>query len=414
MRSLIKKLLKEELGVPKGIYETSLLIYDDILSLLKGEKVTKEKYNYSLSRSDNYKINEYEIKTIQLTLNVQETDLVDTIELYEGGVNLTFTSKKYKGVKVFEVVDKQGVSRLYFSFAAPLGWEISDLVNFFVNNKEIIIETLSHEYTHEYNNFMEKKINFYKRVEYDTSKQMFNFFPHLDKLSFYIYFMSKIESLVRPSEVSSSLKSRGIERKDFLNFLFDNGTYKTLKEIQNFSYEKLKSDIKSELKQSDAKNFVKKIIKNNFKINASGLSDDELTQELLIMYYALLIDKKITMVRNMYDFYEAPPSWFFKLAGDFNKILNRTKGFEKIPNIFFEKTIKNLNFEATKMIKKISKLYAMIEDKKVTESIIDPKIYGIVNNQKEEHLKRMEEIFVKHDKNETKESKNEKSKPKKR
>lgn len=414
MRSLIKKLLKEELGVPKGIYETSLLIYDDILSLLKNEKLTKDQYNYSLSRTDNYQINEFEIKTIQLTINVSETIMVNDVEFYEGAINVTATSKMKKGIKVFEIVDNQGVSQLFFGFAAPTDWEIGDLISFFINNKEEMVRVLSHEFKHEYDNFMNKKINFYKRVTYDSAKLMFDFIPPLDKLSFYIYYMSKIESLVRPTEVSTSLKIKKIERKDFLNFLFDDNTYKTLKEIKDFSYEKLKSELKLMLNDTNYKNFVRDAVENNFNINVDNLSDDELVKELLIMYYVLLTDKKISIVISRYNFFESPPEWFFKLSRNFSKILNREKGFEEAPNIFFGKTIKNLNFEAEKMIKKISKLYAMIEEKKMNESIINPKIYGIVNNQKEEILKRMEEIFMKRDKNETKESKYGKSKPKKR
>ena len=53
----------------------------------------------------------------------------------------------------------------------------------------------------------------------------------------YMYYISGIENLVRPTEVAYSLKRKNITKSQFKDFLENNRVYKELLEIKNFTYD---------------------------------------------------------------------------------------------------------------------------------------------------------------------------------
>jgi hypothetical protein len=63
--------------------------------------------------------------------------------------------------------------------------------------------------------------------------------------------------------------------------------------------------------------------------------------------------------------------------------------YEKNPTKFFEDEIENFQYIANKMIKKISKVYALAKDDKqpVEESILNWELYQKVKEQKEGKIK---------------------------
>jgi hypothetical protein len=70
------------------------------------------------------------------------------------------------------------------------------------------------------------------------------------------------------------------------------------------------------------------------------------------------------------------------------KFLSYVMKYEKNPTKFFEDEIENFQYIANKMIKKISKVYALAkDDKPVSESIINWELYQKVKEQKEGKIK---------------------------
>ena len=63
-------------------------------------------------------------------------------------------------------------------------------------------------------------------------------------LFYFLYFITTIENLVRPSEIYSQMKEGNISREDFLEFISSNTTYQTLKKINNFSVNDMISTLK--------------------------------------------------------------------------------------------------------------------------------------------------------------------------
>jgi hypothetical protein len=70
------------------------------------------------------------------------------------------------------------------------------------------------------------------------------------------------------------------------------------------------------------------------------------------------------------------------------KFLSYVMKYKKNPTKFFEDEIENFQYIANKMLKKISKLYAMAkDDEQVSESILNWDLYQKVKEQKEGKIK---------------------------
>jgi hypothetical protein len=179
----------------------------------------------------------------------------------------------------------------------------------------------------------------------------------LNDFLFYSYFIHSIENVVRPTEVASELKSDNISKKDFLKFLINSETYKNLKNAQNFTYEGLKEslyqyipNIKQQMDEEDfdyegmSDNEIIDLILKIFLINLSNWKGDEM--------YKRLISNPLEMILG---FKGEKDKFFRRFIGYIQKFGDN---YEK----FFKTEEKRFHFVATKMIKKISKLYDMAKN----------------------------------------------------
>lgn len=109
-----------------------------------------------------------------------------------------------------------------------------------------------------------------------------------------IYFIHNIENLVRPVEVVSLMRSGKINREGFYDFLLNNDTYKKLKQISNFSYEKLREDLKQE--SDNIRNFLINLRHPNVR---QFKTDDQLVDELLRIVYINLTSRSLDTAKEM-------------------------------------------------------------------------------------------------------------------
>ena len=133
----------------------------------------------------------------------------------------------------------------------------------------------------------------------------------------------------------------------------------------------------------------------------SNMTIDEKIKKVLKVVHIDLVNNKmdlfVTMTEHsMDDFLKfgaqlgiMPPGFEEKLKGlektneIRQKFFNYAIKYQKNPTKFFEDEFENFNFVANKMLKKISKLYAMAnEDEQVSESIINWELHQKIMEKK--------------------------------
>lgn len=385
-----KKILNERLGVPEGIIDVSKILYNDIIDIFF-KKLSKYKrtYNFSIKPKLPYQIKDFTIDKVELEITLHETDQTDVVDFIGMSVKSSF-SKDFSGEKPKFINDIKSTSKIEFDLVVPEVWDVNMVKEYLQNKKVKIISSFAHELKHEYDDFKSKTFSLVERVNYNVARKMMGWLKPLNDFSYYLYFISNIESLVRTTEISTELDLMGITKKQFLNFLLKNRTYKLLKDIQNFSFDNLKNNLLEYIKE------IEKIF-DEIEIDYSDMSDSEKVDEILRLYVVNFSNKKFKdYLRYMTDsfmddilgFSEKKENWIEKYKRTISK-------YENNEIKFFENSEKLFKFVSTKMIKKISKLYDMLSEKTVSESIHNPELYSIINKNNERIIKDLKEIVKK-------------------
>ena len=271
----------------------------------------------------------------------------------------------------------------------------NDFYNFLLNNKAKVMASLSHEVKHLYDKCMLGKQMFGELASYNIWSNKRLGIPVIDKFIFYLYLISKAESLVRSSEIAGGIVSASITKDEFKEFLESTDVYQQIMEMKSFSYENMKSDlyndidtIKLRLEQSD--------------IDVPE-SEDEIVDYMLHLTYENIVGSKIQLLADMMGISDS----FRQLLGlikkeeqeYFDKFIK--KNIYKTKEEYFAYCEKLIKFEANKVLKKISKLYDMCKDtnvnplqSKITDkSIINPKLHDkyVADNS----IKNYESFFSK-------------------
>jgi hypothetical protein len=208
-----------------------------------------------------------------------------------------------------------------------------------------------------------------------------------------------IENLVRPSEFAGAIDAAGITKKEFYNFLMDNRTYKMLDEIRSFTYDKLREDLKN-----DMSNIIEVFKENN--INYLGLSEDQIIDETLHLFFLNIKNWKAEMFHRLLstNFIESLLGFSNEKEKFFRKYLKNLDRFGENYKKYFEYEEKMFNFVATKMIKKIGKLYDMTKNVK-TESIINWELWQKIKGENTKIVTELKYPTTKSKKQTTKPSK---------
>jgi hypothetical protein len=208
--------------------------------------------------------------------------------------------------------------------------------------------------------------------------------PVIDHKFFrYMYYTSIAENLVRTTEVASELKSKNITKSQFKEFLENNNVYKEFIEIKNFTFNSLIEGMKEQMNWVDA-------LLEHIGTDPENMSENEKIDEVLNLVYVNLVNLRMGIFNDMISDKADEIRNFLKLMSknvpsfleDDNKekmdnlrtkFLNYLIKFQNNPTGFFEDECEKFNYISTKMLKKISKLYAMAKDDEqpVSESIIN-------------------------------------------
>lgn len=359
MVKFTKEVLLEALGVPEGILKSAESMYKQLLKYISDESdIDVEDENYYFKLDGPFKINEYKIKSIKLRLTFITTDNVDTITI--ASLGFSARARLDNNLTLINSNDKNNLE-MSINIAIPDTITFSELYQFIKVKDKDIISSFAHELKHSYDSVKKPSESIRNRSKYLAYTSVGFGLKPIDEFIFNLYYTTVIESLVRPTEVMSLLKQNKVKRKNFIDFLLNNETYNTLKKIHNFSLDKLLMELSQEMPTINS-------ILNHLNEQGRYNTDEEkidrilyltyinLTNDMGKTFFSVLIDNPFEASFGFLD--ERKPVML-------NNFINEITKFNDNPKDFFEYEEKKFKFVSSKMMKKLSKLYAMLpEDKK--------------------------------------------------
>ena len=370
MRELIRKILKEDLGVPRNIVHVANQIYNDVINNLVDTETVEEINNVDSYFKGKFKIGDLKFNMVIYTF---EFHIDDDNEIMVAGLATSGSFKVTKKFKIKSTLNKNEF-HLKFIITAPPDATGKDIKNYMIKEKPEFISSITHELKHKYDDFKKPKTSLTSRAEYGAiSNNRFGNIDPINKFLHNLYFTHTIENLVRPSELAGALDAGEITKKGFYEFLTNNRVFKQLKQIQGFTYEGFREELMDYIDE------IKSLFDAN-DVDYEGLSNDEIVDKTLELLLLNLRQWKAESVHRL--LLKSPIEMLFGFKGKkgkfFDEYLEKLSKYQGDFKKYFEYEQKMFNFVATKMIKKISKLYAMTKND-ANESIINWDLWQKVN-----------------------------------
>lgn len=384
------RLINEALGVPSSIVEAGEEMYYIIADDLKSITEKEEEYEFSgevdftIGEKQKIIIDGYELKVI-----VIEDDDYDGVAIAQMGMRQTFgfdRSIKMKRIK------PSSNAEFTITFVANPSWVPKDLYEEFISKKDEYIGSITHELKHKYDKQVNQISLIGKDAEYSGPQNAPRFgIPSIDdEFYHYLYYTNAAESVVRPSEVATNIKTQNITKSQFKDFLLKNKTFNTLQKIKDFTFESFIKGIYDNMDRVD-------FILNKVNEDPESMTDKEKVERILDLIYVNLVNSKMEKFDEYVDGPDSDPLFklFSQMFGD------RLPGFEDVSDVrekfvkyilryknkpvrYFQDEIKKFNKIADKLMKKIAKLYDIAKDDNegVTESIINWELWKLIQEKK--------------------------------
>jgi hypothetical protein len=388
-------LINEALGVPDNILDAADMLYDIVERDIKSIRDIQDEYNFDgelefeLGDKKKIKIDSYTL-TVKIEEIEDEEGVLDIVSMGMGGA-FGFNRDVY-----MKENEPSTILELTITFAVGENWKPEGLIEKMEEDKDEHVASLAHEIKHKYDKQSKQFGLIGQDAEYQATQRRGIFgIPVIDRVFFrYLYYISGIENLVRPTEVAYKLKRKNITKSQFKEFLENNVVYKELVEIKNFTFEDFINRLKESEDRLDA-------LIEHIGDDPSDMTIDEKIKIVLEVSYIDLVNNRMQMFMTMTEHGMddvikfgtqlgiLPPELEGNLEGIQKtdairqKFLKYVMKYEKNPTKFFEDEIENFQYVANKMLKKISKLYAMAkDDEQVSESIINWELHQQIMEKK--------------------------------
>jgi len=389
------KFINEALGVPENILDAADMLYDIVERDIKSIDRIQDGYEFDgdiefeLGDKKKVMIDSYELK-----VNIEEIEdqegVLDIISMGMGGA-FGFNRDVY-----MKETQPSTTLELTITFAVGENWEPEGLIRKMEEERDEHVSSLAHEIKHKYDKQSKQFGLMGPDAEYQATQRRGNFgIPAIDRVFYrYMYYIHAIENLVRPTEVAYTMKRKNITKSQFKEFLENNRVYRELVEIKNFTFDDFISQLKEQEERLD------KLIEH-IDEDPSNMTLDEKINRVLEVTYIDLVNNRMELFmimteHAMDDFLKFGSQLGLLPSGTEEKVkqlektdevrqkfLKYVMKYEKNPTKFFENEIENFQYVANKMIKKISKLFAMAkDDEPVSESIINWELHQKVREQK--------------------------------
>jgi hypothetical protein len=365
------RLITEALGVPDYILDAAEMLYDVVEQDIKSIDSIEDEYEFDgdiefeLGDKKKVKIDSYELKV--------------SIEKIRGG-GFAFNRDVY-----MKETEPSTTLDLSITFAVGENWEPEGLIRKMEEERDEHVASLAHEIKHKYDKQSKKFGLIGPDALYQATQRRGNFgIPVLDGVFFrFMYYIHGIENLVRPVEVASSMRSKNITKSQFREFIENSRVYRELVQIKNFTFEDFINQLKGSEDRLDA-------LLKHIGEDPSNMSIDQKIDRVLEVAYIDLVNNRMEMFVRMTEHHMDDMLRFGAQLGVLpsrldkgveklkktdeirQKFLKYVMKYEKNPTKFFEDEIENFQYIANKMIKKISKVYALAkDDEQVSESILN-------------------------------------------
>lgn len=360
MKQKVKQLLREALGVPDNIIKLSTWVYDEFVDRLKTNLPDSDGWDFdgwddNVLLKGNFNIADYRFSKIKINYNIRLSKSITEPSVY--GMAFSYKSDFNDSTMQLKNVSKSDTVELIVNIAIGKGNTAGQIIREFEKEKNLYASSFAHELKHAYDTYKKNTTPLTSNTEYRVfSKLRFGIGP-IDEFIHNLYYTHMMEGLVRTTEVAMNMEILGINKKDFIEFLANNRTYKTLKEINSFNMNDFRNKL---IANKDA-------IINSFNDSDVPIpnTDEELVNEVLDLTFKNIKHGKI---RNLTDYLGGnnPFAMLFGF-GDSNhtKFINDyTSSLEKFKNYqeYFAYEEKMFKFVSEKLIRKINKLYAMAKD----------------------------------------------------
>jgi len=356
-----KQNIVEAVGVPSNIENVSKRVFNFFEQKLQeeGDSIVDPNITYDYELSGRFKIGDFNFRSIKFNLIFITTDEVDEPLALGMGIHMAAEPQFPEFVLI-----TQKSKDLEFSvrIAIPESKDtrfpqVLDMVQ--IEDLEIQ-SSFSHELMHGFDDFKKPFESIKSRAKYSGTQQTRFDIPPLRQFLHYLYFASATENVVRAAEVNSIMKKAGVSKDMFYDFLLSNKTYKMYQEINNFSLDNLKKDLLNYTDDIDD-------ILNRFGEVDSYKTGEEKVNRILEIFYINLVNNIVSSYKELLTthFFEQMSGLLFPDKQEaYLKFARETRKYEKNPMGFFEFEEKKMKSISSEMLKKLSKLYSLIGDKK--------------------------------------------------
>lgn len=382
MDLIVKNLLSEAVGVPEGIIESAEELYEIILNLLKGMDDYDTRQTFTEDDLD-LTISDYKIHELELHVEIHEMDDYDgPLVMMSAGVANQFNFDKKILMKVHRL-DNEIELQLHFASDGD-NWDSEDVYNCFSKDKVDMISVIAHEIKHKFDKQKKETDLIGKDADYQAyASQGLNFgIPVINEFMRYSYFIQHVENLVRPTEMATRMKLTGITKEKFREFFENDKVVQELKQIRDFSYSNLVEKLHEQMGRIDA-------LLEHAGEDYENMTDEQKIKTVMDLVYINLISSKRDIFDRMTEDSNSRIAGFMRMLGMGNMVPKdeEDEGFEKVRHKylshlakyqnreeqFFVDECERFNYVATKLIKRLGKIYSLIPDEKeqTNESILD-------------------------------------------
>ena len=402
------RLITEALGVPDAVLDAAEQVFDSVAQNIKSIRTKRDEYtfrgNVGVQLGDKKKI---DIDDYELTVNVvHPDDYNEEPQIMSMGMVQQFNFDRNIMMKR---IQKSSTAEIEIDYAVSDNWEPSDLYNTLMKSKTKHLSSIAHELKHKYDK-QSKEIDLIGReaLYHSTMKMGRSGIPAIDSgFMRSLYFVSMAENLVRPVEIASIMKSKNITKSQFKDFLMKTNVYKELQHIKNYTFDDFINDLKEQMNRVDA------LLEHMNVDGLEDMSEDDKIKKVLEVIYGTLTNTRLDIFQDMTSTKQDDFMSMFKdLFGQDlrkndpqqkrldqvrNKFYNYAAKYKDNPVKFFEDEFENFNYTANKVLKRLSKIYALAQDDEqpVSESILNWELYQKIKEQKNGKMKFDTEIRYK-------------------
>ena len=377
--------MNEARGVPANITNYAKKIFDAFLSNLKMGKFDSSKLGQITTKvkiaekflADNSTV---DINEINIILNFKYYALNDLNQIVKNnpkikvfnndlvltGLGMGFDTMDNLTQDYNFNIDKSSKPNLYINFLASndvFSYEEEQVYKLLTKNYSKILSIFAHEIKHHIDMEAKGQDDLAARAKYSVTGKSIEVTDNttLNDFVFNLYYMSLIENIVRPTEFKTKLEADRVTKKEFLKNYYDSEMYKVFNVCENITFEKLYDELKAELEKNTPKDTLDQVNLDENTLSAMTTTIVNIIHKGAEYLMEVMIDKT-PIVHRMYAF-EKKFKVFMKkhMLIKFNSKVTINFPIDLNNSINIEKTyraiIKDMNFTANKMKKKIAKIY---------------------------------------------------------